>query len=158
MAIDMHDEILRAAALKAQIDALEVRYSEAKRNILDEFARTGKKSASVVARDGSTVKATFVQATRLVYSEERLKTALNAKQWAKVTKQVLDKTLLEAAVVLGDVDANVVASCTDQTESAAYAKVSGTLSATEVESVLNNSGAPRVKAKPRRAVGSPVLG
>jgi hypothetical protein len=47
--------------------------------------------------------------------EERLKKALGATKFNKLTSKVLDEAKVEAAINLGEIDPNVVASCTDFT-------------------------------------------
>lgn len=54
--------------------------------------------------------------TKMVVDEDRLKKALGASQFNKLTSPVLDEAKVEAAIQLGDVDPNVVASCTSESE------------------------------------------
>lgn len=49
---------------------------------------------------------------RLELDEDRLKKAIGAKAFNKLTTPVLDEAKVEAAIQLGDLDPNVVASCT----------------------------------------------
>lgn len=53
---------------------------------------------------------------RSVFDEGRLKKALGAKVYSKLTTPVLDEAKVEAAIKLGEVDPNVVSSCLVTTE------------------------------------------
>lgn len=72
--------------------------------------------------NGKAVQATLVEGERLVIDEDLLLTKLNGKQIAKITKAVVDRELLEAAVKLGDISADLVASCSEMKASAPYIK------------------------------------
>lgn len=47
---------------------------------------------------------------------ERLKKAIGAKQFHKLTSEHLDDEKIEAAIQLGELDANVVAQCVDESK------------------------------------------
>lgn len=47
---------------------------------------------------------------------ERLKKAIGANQFNKLTSPVLDEAKVEAAIQLGELDPNVVAACTEESE------------------------------------------
>lgn len=48
--------------------------------------------------------------------EDRLRKAVGAKLWGKLTTQVLDPAKVEAAIKLGDLDPNVLSSCMETSE------------------------------------------
>lgn len=73
--------------------------------------------------DGHYVGATKVVGTRIVIDETKLKKTIGAPKWKKVTKEVLDKELLEAHVTTGDIDANEVAMCSEEHENKPYVRV-----------------------------------
>lgn len=52
----------------------------------------------------------------MTIDEERLKKAIGAPAYNKLTSPVLDEAKVEAAIQLGDLDPNVVASCTTESQ------------------------------------------
>lgn len=53
----------------------------------------------------------------LTIDAQRLKKAIGARKYNKLTTPTLDESKVEAAIQLGELDPNVVASCTDEKKS-----------------------------------------
>ena len=116
--------LLKLAAIKAKTQALNEEHETIAKALVERMVANGQKTIST-GIDGEEIKGTLVQAQRVKYDEDRLKGALTAKQWGKVTTAVLDKTKLEAAIVIGEVDPNTVAACSTVTDTKPYVKISG---------------------------------
>lgn len=102
----------RMNALKEQKDALQ---SE----ILHEMEHRG-----TTGLETHGYRITYVAPIRQVYDEELLHTKLGATRWKIVTKLVLDKDLLAAAVSEGKVRPQTVASCVTEIPSKPYLRIS----------------------------------
>lgn len=135
----LSEDLIALAQIKKDIDHLSTVKNEIEANIVDAMQQIGKKSISAQG-----VKGTLVEGTTVNIDEDALKKALGAKTWGKVTKQVLDKAKLEAAVVIGDVDEVVVAQCSEEKPRKPYIRVSG-----EVAVPNNSKGQPKPAAKKR---------
>lgn len=118
----LQDDLIALAKVKERIDALGSEKAEIEARLVDAMTQKGQKTIS--AQDGN-VKGTLVAGSRITIDEDALKKALTAAQWKKVTKQVLDKERLEAHIVTGDVDPNVVAAASVEKDIKPYIKVSG---------------------------------
>lgn len=116
----MQDELRSLARIKERIDSLSKDKAEVEARLIDAMVQKGQKSVT-----SGDLKGTLVEGTRITIDEDALKKALSAAQWKKVTKQVLDKERLEAHIVTGDVDANVVAAASTEKDVKPYVKVSG---------------------------------
>lgn len=77
---------------------------------------------ALIGVDGESVSATLVEGERLVIDEALLISKLDKRQLGKIMKPVVDRELLEAAVKLGHISADLVASCSEMKPSAAYIK------------------------------------
>lgn len=117
--------LVEQARIKAQIEALQHQAEAVGESLIEALVAEGKKSISVTLDSGDAVKGTLVEPQRVTYDEGRLETAVGPKVWSKVTKRVLDKAKLEAAITMGDVDANVVAACAQVADSKPYVRISG---------------------------------
>jgi hypothetical protein len=120
--------LIDLARIKALQDELAAEKANVQGQLSEALIQKGQKTLTATLDGGEQIIGTLVQAQRVTYDADRLKNALDARQWGKVTTQVLDKAKLEAAVVSQVVDANVVASCASVADNAPYIKVSGTYS------------------------------
>lgn len=98
------------------------------------------------------IKGTLVEGTTLTLDEEGLKAALPTATWNKITRQVLDKELLEANIVTGKIDADLVASFTEEKPRKPYVRVSGDLITQPDPRVTVGA---RAKAKAKVAAAKP---
>ena len=71
-------------------------------------------------------RATFVQTETYKINEAGLKKAVGAKVYNKLTKAVLDKKKLEAAVDAGQIDPVIVAQNSELTKGKPYIRISET--------------------------------
>lgn len=108
--------LARFATTKANLDVLEARKKEEQAELVAQFKDKGTKSYSVEA-DGFRVTGTLVEPERIKIDEERLKKAVGAEVWNRISTKTLDKKKLEALLALGEIDANVVASCSESSVS-----------------------------------------
>lgn len=120
-------DLMALATIKSEIDALNQKKAEIEERMIAAMSKQGTKT---VTAQGGAVKGTLVAGTRITIDEDALKKALSAAQWKKVTKQVLDKERLEAHIVTGDVDPNVVAAASTEKDTKPYIRVSGKLEPT----------------------------
>lgn len=111
----LHD--LKEKALAAQT-AVELQQEK----VIDLLRLEGQKSRTATTRLGR-FRATVVQGQTVKYNEAGLKKALGADLWKKVTKQVLDKALLEDKVSTGDIDIHVVAEHTTVKDNKPYVRI-----------------------------------
>jgi hypothetical protein len=90
-------------------------------DLLDEFVTLDLKKAS--AMDGDVeISATIVEPTTLKIDEEKLRVALGDR-YQQYTKVVFDPKLLEDAVARGEVDAKVVAKCSEVVAKSPYIRI-----------------------------------
>lgn len=127
--------LLDLALLKNRAKEIAHDIGEAESRLIESMHKAGQKTTSVSLPSGDTVKGTLVEPQTVVIDEDRLKKALGAKQWAKVTKTVLDKVKLEAAVALGDIDTPTIASVSTIKDIKPSVRVSGTFAPAEAEQV-----------------------
>ena len=126
--MSMQEDLLELARIKAQSEALAVQKAEVEARLAQDLRSKGQKTLTATVA-GAEVKGTLVAPQRVTIDEQKIHDALDAKTWKKVTKQVLDTDKLEAAVALGDVDANVVAAASDIKDTKPYVKVTGDIKA-----------------------------
>lgn len=114
-----------AKAIDAIADAKE--RIAAEEAVVSDFTEKAKSLMAEIGCTKATTDAgntgTLVSATRLVFDEAKLKKSLGASMWNSLTKQVLDRSLLEANIAAGKVDANVVATATDEVQNKPYIKI-----------------------------------
>lgn len=144
---ELDTAVARVAALKAQAKQIADDLLEAEMATVDLFHQHGVDSW-VDAETG--VKGTLVEPVRIVIPEEKLKKAIGAAKWKIVTKSVLDKKLLEANIVNGNIDPNVVASVSEENPTKPYIKCGepDPVAAARQQTTRKNLGTKK-KAAPR---------
>lgn len=92
----------------------EAKRKEKARNLLPlmQDLKITKQKVDFDAEQDATVRVKTRE--NLTIDADRLKKAIGAKAFNKLTTPVLDESKVEAAIQLGDLDANVVASCTNE--------------------------------------------
>lgn len=108
---------------KQELELAESKFQYHQSKLIEELSIKGLDSISV--QDGSeamTIQAKIVKATRIIFDEPKLKKLLGADKWKKVTKLVLDKTLLEDQVARGEVSTELIATCTEEKPNKPYVK------------------------------------
>lgn len=145
-------DIVRLAEIKQTIELLGSEKDTVEARIIDAI---GTKPATVPVPWGGKVKATVIAAERVIINEDVLQKTLGAKLWGKVTKAVLDKAKLEAHITTGDIDANVVAACSETKVNKPYVKISGDTKSPQVNAAVEEFTSAKVavvdstgKAKP----------
>lgn len=125
-------DIERLDALVEEVAALKRVIKESELQLHGEDGKSGVEQEACVAmsdmgkdkhKTSSGTAATLVEAARIVIDEERLKKALGADLWNKVTKRVLDKSALEDQMAQGVVDPVVVAQCSDEKPNKPYLRI-----------------------------------
>lgn len=119
----LNTRIARLAALKQERDEIDVAIKEVQAEIVQGLDDIQEKSLTVEV-DGRNVRATKVEAVRTTIDEKSLKHSLGEKLWLKVSTRILDKKKLEAFIATGEVDAMVVAECSNESTTAPYIKLS----------------------------------
>jgi molybdopterin-guanine dinucleotide biosynthesis protein len=94
------DERLR---LKAELDALTERLKA-----LDEVVIEGFQSAGLTKVQTENGKLNLIQSSTTKWNEEVLEELLTTAQWNRVTVRKVDKSRLEAELVIGRIDASEV--------------------------------------------------
>lgn len=112
--------------LAAELARVSVSYQHAREHLLKVLDRLGQHSAYVEV-DGRMFKTTAVRSEQVKIDAEGLQKALGKRAWNKLTKRVIDKDLLTAAVAEGSVPASVAAEHLTVVPRASYPKI------TEVE-------------------------
>lgn len=148
--------LLELAMLKTEQKALAIKVSEAEARLIGSLRQDGQKTASVVIPSGDAIKCTLVEPQTTVIDEERLKKSVQGTTWKKITKTVLDKEKLEAAVAIGMIDLNVVAAVSTIKDIKASVRLSGTYTPGEIKSrlvaVSIKDASGRVKPAAKRLV------
>lgn len=83
---------------------MEKRNLEVNQQRLTEYLSENKIKTTEVQQGNEIVTATYVQASRFEVDEEGLKNYIGEKRFNGLCKQVLDKSVLEAAMECGDLD------------------------------------------------------
>ena len=117
------DKIITFRDMKATIKGLEAEAKHVQSEIIDFIKGKGNKTMSAEDTKGVTVTATVVESTSIAIDEARLKKAVGAQVWKKITTPRLDDKLLEQAIQSGEVDVNVVAQCTTETPRSPYLRL-----------------------------------
>jgi hypothetical protein len=100
---DENVELNEFIEAKRAVEDAQRRLELAQQSLVEKMTREQRKT--FIKEDGGKVyRATYVQAVRTVVNEEGLKKAIGAVKFRKVSKQVLDKKLLEKAMETGAVD------------------------------------------------------
>lgn len=73
-------------------------------------------------KSASKINASVIEGTSMVIDDVKLRRRLGARLWGKVTKTVLDKKMLEAAIAAKEVDPIIVAECTEEVPRTPYIK------------------------------------
>lgn len=120
-------KIIKKSMVVSELDRLveDLSYSREKRKeyekveksaqaeLVRQFKDRQTKSHSV--SDGThVVKATHVASSRVSVNEDKLIAALSEEDWEKISVRKLDKEKLEEAIVNGEIDAELVAECSDE--------------------------------------------
>lgn len=90
--------------------------------IVGLFRKRGIKTRTI-DEGAIAITATLVAGSEEVIDPAKLKKALGAAKWGKVTTLVLDKKKLQDAMARGLVDPNIVASCSETVDRAPYIKI-----------------------------------
>jgi hypothetical protein len=124
--------LLTMRQLKAEVKKAQARIhnEDNESGVEDQLVKFMQKTSTttLVAYDSDTMPITAVMGT-LVESEveeidqERLKKALGATTWNKLTTASLDKKKLQDAMARGVVDPNVVAQCSSPVKRKPYVKI-----------------------------------
>ena len=113
------NEALDAAV--TQLGEIKVRADQAKKDreevapvVLEQLKDAGKTKHRVPWDETNDVVATIRERDNSKIDPERLKKAIGAKQFNKLTTPQLDMAKVEASIQLGELDANIVAQCTEE--------------------------------------------
>ena len=139
--MSLESDFLKLAKAKESAAELAKTIAELELAVIAEMTKVGVTNVSV---SDDAIKGTLVRVTRVVINDEQLETALGATMWNKVIKKVLDKDKLEAMIVVGKIDATVVAAASEEKVNKPFVKITG--STIGVIVIPNIAG---VKARPR---------
>lgn len=103
-------KVERLGTVNASVTEMTKEKKELQGELLNLMDRVGLKTTDVVtAGDGVQHKLTVVEPESTYIDEDRLQTVVGAKLWAKITRRVLDTSLLEGMVTSGAIPAGIVA-------------------------------------------------
>lgn len=102
------------AEIKVRADQAKDERTEAAPRLLEAMKSAGVTRHRVPWSEEHDVVASVKERTTATINQERLKKALGAKQFHKLTEPQLSESKVEAAIQLGEVDQNVVAQCTEE--------------------------------------------
>lgn len=119
----LDESIVQFAKHKAAAKYHEGQWREAQPEIIESM-ESANVSRRVVTDDDVKVTATIVRGTTVELDPERLKKAIGAREWNKLTKRVLDSSLVKKAVDDGTLDPAVVAECSVEKEKTPYVRTS----------------------------------
>lgn len=120
--LDTEGLLIRVSRYKEALKMAEDAVKAAQELLVQRMKEEGRWTVS--AQDGyEKITGTLVEATRIVIDEPRLKKKVGAAMWDKITKKALDKEKLAAAIVVGDVDPNVVAEVSEEVPNSPYVRV-----------------------------------
>ncbi len=113
---DLVERVFQAKEVAAQASELH-RLAEAE---LVEYMQTNQKKTLTVGQH----RATYVSSSTFTVDETRLKKALGATSYNKLTTAKFDRKKLEAAMESGDVDPHVVSPCVTEKKSRPFLRTS----------------------------------
>lgn len=117
------EKIIVLRDIKAKVKSLGEEAKIVQTEVIDMIKGKGNKTMTVQDSSGVDIMATVVESTSMAIDEARLKKAVGAATWKKITTPRLDDKLLEQAIQAGEVDVNVVAQCTTESPRAPYIKL-----------------------------------
>lgn len=116
-------DLLKLSDLKSDIASLQDEAAAIADRITDAMSTFEIKTLKATDREGHTHTATWVQSKTPIIDQNLLKTKLGSVLWAKVTTKVLDSKKLAAFVASNEIDANVVAECTEDKLSKPHVRI-----------------------------------
>lgn len=116
---DGETQLDRQARSYARLKQLERQTEEERKDaghVLLPLMKDEQVTKKKVALDEDTVATISIKTReKMTIDEERLKKAIGAPAYNKLTSATLDEAKVEAAISLGELDPNVVAGCTSET-------------------------------------------
>lgn len=120
---DIEDDVVSYAEKKAEAQKLGKEIDDLSTSILAGLDTLDIDSVVAVGPDGLTHTAKRVQGQRTSIDEGSLKKRVGARVWKTITTLVLDRKKLEAAIAAGDIDENIVASCSTTHDNKPYVRL-----------------------------------
>jgi hypothetical protein len=142
MKTNLKDMVTRAWLAKRVKTEVEQEFADLQREAVEGF-HASKTNRIEVAYEGDLLTGTLVEVVRGVLDEGLLEESLTKKQWEAISVRKLDRDLLEAYVLTGQIDAELVERCTEMKANAPFIKFTVKEGAAAV-------AAPPVRKKVRR--------
>ena len=120
--MSLESDFFELVKTKERIAELGKRLVELELSVIADLDKL--KLTQIDLEDGA-VKGTIVRVTRVVIDDVALEAALTSTMWNKITKRSLDKTMLEAQIVVGKIDAAVVAGASEEKANKPFLKITG---------------------------------
>lgn len=120
---DLGDKIVTIHGLGEEIKELTQGRDVLREDVLTQLQAARMKSMTHVTDDDVKYTATVVAPTRVIVNPDKLKKAIGAEAFKKITKPVMVEALLEDAIAQGTIDMNIVAQCSDEVPSKPYIKI-----------------------------------
>lgn len=108
--------------VKAELEVLEAQRKKLQTELVTTLLGSDRESIDVTVDGDRKVTATVIQPDKTVIHEAQLKRKVGAKKFAKIVTTKVDRSKLEAAVQIGEIDINDVAECTTIEPGTAYIK------------------------------------
>lgn len=120
---ELDERIVEFAKHKEAAKYHEGQWREAQPSIIEQMEEAGS-NRRIVDTDDAKVTATIVRGTTVNLDSDRLKKAIGARAWNKLTVRSLDQKKVKEAIESGDLDPNIVAECSDEVDKTPYVRTS----------------------------------
>lgn len=117
------------ARVKAAIEAAGKEKARIEAALIDALEAEGLGSLVIHDANGGECKQTIVAGERVKTDYDALKAKVSASVWKSITVQVVDPSLVEAAVAMKKIKAETVAEVSEVVPNKKYVKVSGNFQA-----------------------------
>ena len=133
-------------ALRSQIEELSQHKADLEAMLLDAGVETVEVRTDSYGDPGQyvDVKMTVVNSSTVTVIEDKLRKALGVARFNKMTKRVLDKSLLEDAMAKGAVSPTVVASCSEERPRKPYLRTTIKAAPKRAQATKNQVAATRI--------------
>lgn len=123
--------LMRLARIKVEQKALAEELEKVQADLLTNMTAEGVDKIEF-EYDDTEYKGTAIYGQNVVYDVPSLESSVTQEQWDMVTKKVLDTEKLEAAVTIGAISADIVATCSEVKDKKPYVLVKTSGNATSL--------------------------
>lgn len=146
MSTKLKNLLLRTWAAKQTKEEVEREHKSLQAETIDLF-HAEKTDKLVVEDGGRIITGTMVEGTTTVLDEEALRDLLTDAQWDAITIPAVDKGLLEAHILTGQIDADAVERCVEIRPRSPFLRFTVKEGAAPAAPVKKARGGQKAKAK-----------